>query len=239
MSAGARTGGRAATPSLSGGAATPLDVASAQPLPASFFERPARTVARDLLGAIIVSRIGGTLAAGIIVETEAYLGSDDPGSHAATRGITARNRVMYGPPGCAYVYFTYGNHHMLNLVTDAEGTAGAVLVRAIEPAYGLEVMTARRGGRTGPDLTNGPGKLAAALGVNLALNGAPLGGELAVCEGLAIGDGRVAITGRVGLTRGHELPLRFCVGDNAYVSRGRTGPRSPEPGRVPRRKETG
>lgn len=216
-----------------------LEIASARPLPDSFFARPAPSVARGLLGAVIVSRVDGQLTAGIIVETEAYLGADDPGSHASTKGVTPRNRVMYGPPGCAYVYFTYGTHHMLNIVTDADGSAGAVLVRAIEPVAGLEIMRARRGGRSGVEVANGPGKLSEALGVDQGHNGAVLGGELMVCEGCAVDEGCVRVTGRVGLTHGHELPLRFLISDNPHVSRGRTGPRPARQGRAPRREETG
>lgn len=196
-------------------------------LASSYFERPTAEVARSLLGKVLVSVIGDDRVAGIIVETEAYLGADDPGSHAATRGITARNRVMYGPPGRAYVYFTYGNHHMLNLVTEPEGTAGAVLVRAVEPVAGLEVMAVRRGGRTGAALTNGPGKVARAFGVTLAHNGCELGGELAVLDAPALDDAAVGVCGRVGLSAGHELPLRYYVLGNGYVSKGRTGPRRP------------
>lgn len=193
----------------------------------SFFARSTPVVASELLGAVLVSRAGGLLTAGEIVETEAYLGADDPGSHAATKGITARNRVMYGPPGHAYVYFTYGNHHMLNLVTEPEGVAGAVLVRAIRPILGIAAMSSRRGGRTGVDLTNGPGKLAAALGIDRSLNGVPLGDAIAVYEGAYIPEESVEVSGRVGLTGGHDLALRFYVRDEQYVSKGRTGPRAP------------
>jgi DNA-3-methyladenine glycosylase len=195
-------------------------------------------VARELLGALLVSRAGGEVTGGVIVETEAYLGAHDPGSHAATRGVTARNRVMYGPPGCAYVYFTYGNHYMLNLVTEAEGTAGAVLIRAIEPTMGADIMAGRRGGRTGPDATNGPGKVAAALGIDLGHNGVTLGGEIAVYDAVGVDDERVGASGRVGLTAGHELPLRFFLRDNLWVSRGRTGPKPRKRSGGPRTKET-
>lgn len=202
-------------------------------LPQAFYARDTVTVARELLGKILVSRIGGIVTGGPIVETEAYLGSHDPGSHAATKGITKRNSVMYGPPGRAYVYFTYGNHHMLNLVTETDGVAGAVLVRAIEPRFGIEEMGRRRAKRgTGSrlrqaDLTSGPGKLAAALGVDLSANGTSLGSAtLSVCDAPEP-DGRVASSGRVGLTGGHELELRFFLEGNQYVSKGRTGPRPP------------
>lgn len=204
----------------------------------AFFARPTATVARELLGTLLVSRIGGAVTGGIIVETEAYLGAHDPGSHAATKGVTARNRVMYGPPGRAYVYFTYGSHHMLNLVTEAEGTAGAVLVRSIDPTVGAEVIAARRGGRIGPEATNGPGKVAAALGIDLTHNGVTLGKELALYDAARVDDERVGTTGRIGLTTGHELPLRFFMRDNRYVSRGRTGPKPRTRGAGPRKKET-
>lgn len=194
----------------------------------AFFDRPAEVVARGLLGKVLVTSFGNTLTAGTIVETEAYLGSDDPGSHAATRGITARNRVMYGPPGHAYVYFTYGNHHMLNFVTCAEGTAGAVLVRAVEPSVGLDAMRARRAGREGVDLTNGPGKVAQAFGIDLRHNGVTLAGDLAVYDGPAPCSADVATSGRIGLGTGHDLPLRFFVRTSPYVSKGRTGPRVPK-----------
>lgn len=199
------------------------------PLPVAFFDRPAEVVARELLGQTLVSTVDGVKTAGIIVETEAYLGSDDPGSHAATKGITPRNRVMYGPPAHAYVYFTYGNHHMLNLVTGPEGVAGAVLIRALEPLLGLAMMGVRRHGKAGADLTNGPGKVAEALGVDLRHNGIALGGEITVHEASRLPEAAVATSGRIGLSAGHEMPLRFYVEGNGYVSRSKPGPRVPGP----------
>lgn len=196
-------------------------------LPGSFFARPTAIVAREVLGKVLVSRVGDAVCAGRIVEAEAYLGAHDPGSHAATRGITPRNRVMYGPPGRLYVYFTYGNHHMPNLVTECEGTAGAVLVRAVEPLAGLEAMIARRG-RGGVEVTNGPGKVAQAFGIDLGHNGMPLGEQIAVCDGPPVPDGAVGTSGRIGLAEGHELLLRYYVKGNGYVSKGRTGPRPPK-----------
>jgi DNA-3-methyladenine glycosylase len=201
-----------------------LELDSLQPVPAAFFARPTEAVARELLGKILVSRVGDGECAGRIVEVEAYLGAHDPGSHAATRGITQRNRVMYGPPGHAYVYFTYGMHHMLNLVTEPEGVAGAVLIRAIEPIAGTDTMVRRRGGRRGVELTNGPAKVAEALGVTLELNGSGLGDRLVVCDAPRPRE-RVLTSGRVGLAAGHDLPLRFYLEGNAYVSRARTGPK--------------
>ncbi|MDP2182414.1 MAG: DNA-3-methyladenine glycosylase [Actinomycetota bacterium] len=194
------------------------------PLPTAFFDRDPREVAPDLLGCLLSSRAGGVETGGVIVETEAYLGRDDPGSHAATRGVTKRNAVMYGPPGTAYVYFTYGNHHMLNLVCCRNGTAGAVLVRALEPVYGLVAMRDRRHGRHGRDITNGPGKLAAALGVDLTDNGTVLAdGRLIVYDG-AVPPGEIAVSGRIGLSAGHELHMRYYVRASEFVSRGRTDP---------------
>jgi DNA-3-methyladenine glycosylase len=206
---------------------------AARVLPPSFFARDTATVARELLGHILVSRAGGVTTAGRIVETEAYLGADDPGSHAATKGVTRRNAVMYGPAGRAYVYFTYGNHHMLNFVTERVGVAGAVLVRALEPLTGLDEMEVRRATGRGAlrpmpvrELANGPGKLAAALGIGLACNGEPLDGSatLSVLEGSGP-VGEVTTSGRVGLSVGHEIPLRFYLAGDPFVSRARTGAR--------------
>ncbi|MDI6712736.1 MAG: DNA-3-methyladenine glycosylase [Anaerosomatales bacterium] len=211
-----------------------FDLHTARPLGHEFFERPTAEVARDLLGKVLVSRIGGVVAGGRIVEAEAYLGRDDPGSHAATKGITKRNAVMYGPPGCAYVYFTYGNHHMLNLVTEPDGVAGAVLVRAIEPVFGIEAMRLRRDGKEGPELTNGPGKVASALGVTLEHNGARLSpaGPLC-CYDAPPPPEPVRTSGRIGLSEGHDAELRFFLEGNPFVSKARPGRR--RPGRATRR----
>lgn len=203
-----------------------------RPLLEPFFARDTVTVARDLLGKVLASRVGDTVCGGRIVETEAYLGAHDPGSHAATKGVTKRNMVMYGPAGRAYVYFTYGNHHMLNLVTETDGVAGAVLMRALEPLFGVEEMLRRRAARAGKrlrpvEVANGPGKLAAALGIGLAENGAELGsGTLAVYDAPAPPE-RIASSGRVGLSEGHELELRFYLEGNPFVSKGRTGAKPP------------
>lgn len=214
-----------------------FDLHTARALGEGFFARPTVEVARDLLGKIIVSRIGGVVAAGRIVEVEAYLGRDDPGSHASTRGITKRNAVMYGPPGSAYVYFTYGNHHMLNLVTEPDGVAGAVLIRAIEPVVGVETMCQRRGGREGPDLTNGPGKVASALGVTLEHNGARLSAAGPLCCYDAPRPLEpVRTSGRIGLSRGHDAELRFYLEGNPFVSKARPGARRPT--RTQKRKAT-
>jgi DNA-3-methyladenine glycosylase len=209
-------------------------------LPQAFFARDTVTVARELLGKVLVSRAGDTVCGGRIVETEAYLGAHDPGSHAATKGVTKRNAVMYGQPGRVYVYLTYGNHHMLNIVTEPDGVAGAVLVRALEPLHGNEEMLRRRAGRDGKrprpvDVANGPGKLAAALRIGLEENGSELGdATLAVHDAPAPRE-RVVASGRVGLSAGHELELRFYLEGNPFVSKGRTGAKPP---RARRKKDT-
>jgi DNA-3-methyladenine glycosylase len=206
---------------------SPFELAAVDEPSAAFFARSTEKVAHELLGCIIASNAEGELAAGRIVETEAYLGIDDPGSHAATKGITARNAVMYGPPGTAYVYFTYGNHFMLNVVCEPPGTAGAVLIRALKPVLGIATMTRRREGRGLRDLCSGPGKLCQALGVDSGDNGVAFGqGRLAIYLGDLSAQERVATSGRVGLTRGHEMALRYYLHGDPYVSRGRTGPRA-------------
>jgi DNA-3-methyladenine glycosylase len=145
----------------------------------SFFERPAIEVARDLLGKVIVH--GPT--SGIIVETEAYLGGDDLASHSAA-GVTNRTRVIFGPPGHAYVYLSYGMHECLNIVAEPEGSAGCVLIRALEPLEGLEIMRHRRPkARSDQGLTSGPGKLTQALAITRAHNGVDMTrGDLIVRE---------------------------------------------------------
>src|SRR5688572_15516688 len=144
-------------------------------LPRSFFARPTLAVARDLVGMRLVHEIDGVRTSGIIVETEAYIGEDDPACHAAA-GLTRRTAPLYGPPGLAYVYLNYGIHFLLNAVTEAEGHPAAVLLRALAPDAGFEVMRQRRGVIASPradqGLCRGPGNLTRALGVTLHQNGA-------------------------------------------------------------------
>lgn len=208
------------------------------PVDTSFFARDAREVARDLLGCVVATGDGARLCAGIAVECEAYLGPDDPGSHAATKAPTERNRVMYAAPGTVYVYFAYGNHHMLNLVCGPPETASAVLLRALEPVAGLELMALRRGTSRLQDLCRGPGRLAQALGVNLADNGTSLeAGRIRVYAGTRRFSGEIATSGRIGLSTGHEPQYRYYIADSPFVSRGRTGP-ARRRGQTPRGKET-
>lgn len=178
-----------------------------------FYARPTLTVARDLLGARLVRILDGVRLAGIIIETEAYIGEADLGCHARA-GRTARTAVMYGPPGHAYVYFTYGMHWCLNAVTEAEGFPAAVLIRAMRPVEGVEVIAARRQGRD----TLGPAKLTQALGIDGAQNGLDLcspAGGLWIEAGETIPDESVTIGPRVGLYTVPEpwksKPWRFRV----------------------------
>ena len=194
-------------------------------LPRSFYARDTVAVARDLLGAILVHRVGEMRLSGAIVEAEAYLGERDEGSHAF-RGPTPRARVMFGPPGHAYVYLIYGMHYCLNTVTEGEGVAGAVLVRALHPLEGLEEMRHRRGRRSDRELCNGPAKLCQALGIDGGLNGADLcsGQELWVERGNSVPDSKVVVGPRVGLNVSEEArlaPWRFAIADDPWVSRPR------------------
>ncbi|MCZ7571502.1 MAG: DNA-3-methyladenine glycosylase [Ardenticatenaceae bacterium] len=172
------------------------------PLPRSFYSRPTLAVARDLLGAVLVRRLpDGTDLRGRIVETEAYVGPEDSASHAHRGRNTQRTAVMFGPAGVAYIYFTYGMHHMLNVVTEDEGFPAAVLIRALEPLDGIELMRARRGDRPVRELTNGPAKLCQAMDIDRSLNGhdLTLGPPLWIAPGAPIPDSAVARTPRVGI----------------------------------------
>ena len=188
-------------------------------LPASFYDRDTEQVARDLLGAVLRHTTPDGVASGRIVETEAYLGEHDLACHAAA-GLTARTRWLYGAPGTAYVYFIYGVHWCFNAVTRAVGSPSAVLVRALEPLEGVELMRERRGDVRDRDLTNGPGKLCEALGITGAMNGLPLRrGAIEILRGEPVPQARVAITARIGITKSAEWPLRWFVADNPYVSK--------------------
>ena len=187
-------------------------------LPRSFYARPTVEVARALLGKVLVH--GPT--SGIIVETEAYLGGDDLASHSA-RGLTERTRVIFGPPGHAYVYLIYGMYQCLNLVTEASGRPGAVLIRAIQPVSGVELMRARRpAARHLEQLANGPGKLTLALGITRAHNGVDVTrGSLVVRQPPDAEAIQIVVTPRIGITRSAELPLRFLLAGSGFVSASR------------------
>lgn len=172
-------------------------------------------VARGLLGCRLVRVLAAQCLSGIITETEAYIGEEDKASHASV-GRTARNEVMYGPPGHAYVYLIYGVHHCLNVVTEEEGFPAAVLIRGLWPDEGIEIMRRHRPGRPDSELANGPAKLCQALRIDLSLNGADLvaGEALFIERGIPIDARRVLTTPRVGV-RGDEaaltVPWRFVV----------------------------
>lgn len=189
-------------------------------LPRSFFARPSTEVAPDLLGRVLVRTLPtGARLVVRLVETEAYQ-DDDPASHSF-HGRTARTEVMFGPPGRLYVYFTYGMHFCMNVVTGANGEGSAVLLRAAEPLDGLAEMRALRGIEDERALCSGPGKLCRALGVDRTNNGDDLvrGSALALHEGAPVPAGGVEVTPRVGIRRAAELPWRFVVRGDRFVSR--------------------
>ncbi len=193
-----------------------MRAAAAERLDAGFFARSVHTVARELIGCrLLYEGRGGT-----IVETESYE-RDDPACHAYV-GLTERTEVLFGPPGRAYVYLSYGIHSLLNAVAEPEGEAAAVLIRALQPTTGLEAMRARRGERPDAELCSGPGKLTEALGIGLEANGADLSAEPFLLAPREPGwSGRVVAGPRVGITKAVERPWRFCLAASPYVSRPR------------------
>ncbi|MGP8124580.1 MAG: DNA-3-methyladenine glycosylase [Nitrososphaerales archaeon] len=188
-----------------------------------FFDEYTPKVARALLGSVLVRVVDGERISGMIVETEAYRGAEDPASHAY-RGRTKRNDVMFGEGGHAYVYFTYGSHWCLNATTEPAGRAGAVLVRAVEPEEGLEKMLRNRGLESDEHLTDGPGKLTRALEIDSTLNGE----DLVTSDRLFLEEGQkveeVGSSSRVGIRQGIDLTWRFFVKGNRFVSQARQSP---------------
>ena len=198
-----------------GATAPPHDVA----FPMSVLRGSTAEAARALLGSVLLSEVGGHTCSGVIVETEAYIGPGDPASHATeTTGKTTRNATMFAQAGRAYVYRIYGLHDCVNVVTGPEGAGLAVLVRALRPLTGIPVMGHRRGRST--ELCTGPGKLSQALGITTALDGHPLDSPpLRLLEGWSVPDGLVEVTGRVGISKARDWPLRFLVSGEAAVSK--------------------
>lgn len=226
------------------------DLLQAAALPLEYYGQLTLTVAKDLLGKLLLvvekpeeAELDAPvtiedLVGGLIVETEGYVGQDDPACHAY-RGRTARNGVMWDEPGHAYVYFTYGNYWMINVVTEQAGFPAAVLIRALEPTIGLDKMRARRhlhllkAAPVNPsdrNLTNGPGKLCQALDISRVLNGQPLNGpSLYICDPAKLSaipqlaqtlpNFEMAETTRIGITRGVDLPWRYYVKGNRFVSK--------------------
>jgi len=195
------------------------------PLSRSFYEPSAALVAPALLGHVLVRATPEGRMAALIVETEAYV-MNDPACHGFP-GETPRNRTMYGAPGHAYVYFIYGNYWCVNAVCRPKGLAEAVLVRAVEPVHGIELMRMRRTGKSDVELTNGPGKLCTALGINRTQDGADLcnrRAELWIArhpahKQLLLSQGPMITTTRIGITKAAELPLRFYLKGSAWISK--------------------
>lgn len=191
----------------------------------AFYARDTVVVAAELIGKVLNFRNTTSqgkskmLLSGMIVETEAYLGSVDPASHAY-RAITPRNRVMFGPAGFSYVYFTYGNHHCFNVVTEQEHQPGAVLIRAVEPLAGIEEMKKRRHALSSKNLTNGPGKLTQAFGIAREHSGLDLtASDLFLTEERSTGALKIRAAKRIGISRAKELLYRFYLSGNPYVSK--------------------
>ena len=200
---------------------------NAPALPRAFYDRDPSLVGPELLGKVLIRRQARKTMAARIVEVEAYLGAEDPAAHASI-GKTPRNAVLFGPPGYAYVYFIYGNHYCLNVSCMPDGTPGGILFRALEPLQGIAEMYKLRGIDEGSDprkLTSGPGRLAAAFGIMRERdNGKDLTNAR---SGLFIADDGtppppVLITKRIGITKAADLPLRYIVAGNRFVSGGKT-----------------
>jgi DNA-3-methyladenine glycosylase len=183
-------------------------------LQSAFYDRDPRRVAVDLLGCILVHETSDGVASGVIVETEAYLCTDDPACHAY-RYPEMRKRTIFGPPGLAYVYLSYGVHSLLNVNCEEEGKGSAVLIRALSPLEGHELMAERRGKL---DLCTGPGKLTQALGVELHQDGHDLTRDPLTIRCGDPPESEIVSTTRIGISRGTELPWRYLVSDNANVS---------------------
>ena len=189
-------------------------------LPADFYSRETEVVSRELLGCVLECTSPEGKASGIIIETEAYIGEHDPACHAAA-GRTKRTDPLYGRPGIAYVYFIYGMYWCVNAVTRAEGLPSAVLIRALEPLSGIDLMRQRRGrARSDRELTNGPGKLCIALGIGATHSGASLQrGGLVIRKGERVAERDVVVAPRVGIKKAADWPLRWFVRGNEFVSR--------------------
>jgi DNA-3-methyladenine glycosylase len=203
-------------------------------LPRAFYDRPTLDVAGDLVGKVLVHNRRGIRTSGVIVEAEAYIGETDPACHAAP-GPTRRNAPLYGPPGYAYVYLNYGIHSLVNVVTEAESSPAAVLIRALEPLDGIDVMRRRRARtmkgrvvtdreRADHDLCRGPGNLTMAMGISLAENRVDLLGDRLFLEDRAMPEGRLAWGPRIGIRVGTGQPWRVYIVGHPSVSGNRSAP---------------
>jgi DNA-3-methyladenine glycosylase len=189
------------------------------PLPPAFYDRDTEIVSRELLGAVLECTTPEGITRGRIVETEAYLGPHDPACHAVA-GVTSRTEPLFGPPGTSYVYLIYGMYWCFNAVTRERGHGSAVLVRAVAPIDGVELMQQRRPRvKRERDLTNGPGKLCLAMGIVGSMSGTSLrDGPIVIRAGTPVLDADVDVTPRIGITRAAEWPLRYLVRDDPFVS---------------------
>jgi DNA-3-methyladenine glycosylase len=195
-------------------------ISNQTPLPRSFYQQSTLSVASALLGKYLYRKWRNSYIVGKIVETEAYIGEDDPACHAA-RGKTRRNAIMYGPPGFTYIYFIYGMYFCLNVVTESEGFPAAVLIRAVEPIDGIEQMKKFRKIEDVQNLSNGPGKLCQAFHLDRKQNGMDLCGmELFITHGEEIAGTSVVRSKRVGIKVGVDHLWRFFIKNNSYVSKG-------------------
>ena len=188
------------------------------------FSKNATIVARELLGKTLVRTLDdGTVLKGIIVETEAYSGTDDLASHGRAKK-TPRNIIMYGPPGYIYVYLIYGMYQMLNIIAEPEDEPAAILIRAVEPMSGIDVMKKLRGKDNVKNLCNGPGKLAQAFDIDKSLNGLSLGSEIQILDGVEVPISSIETSPRIGLGKSVQepwlsKPWRWYIRDNPFVSR--------------------
>lgn len=188
-------------------------------LPRDFYNHDTVFVAQALLGQIFIHETDEGIAIGRIVETEAYLSESDLANHAA-RGQTMRNAAMFGEPGAAYIYFIYGMYYCFNVVTRDEGVAEAVLIRALEPLDGIDLMVSRRQKNDIRQLCNGPAKLVQAMGITRSQNGSDVtSGPLRIESGIPIPQEDIITTTRVGINLSHDLPLRFYIKDSPYISK--------------------
>lgn len=204
----------------------PKNLVKLNPIRPEFYARDVVTVAREILGKVLVRAEGRRVRAGRIVEVEAYLGINDPAAHSAA-GKTLRNFVLFGPPGHAYVYFIYGNHYCLNVSCEPEGQAGSLLIRALEPLAGMELMAEARGLETleKPSqkrlLTSGPGRLAEAFDITRERDNdkdlTSSKSDLRIVDD-GFRPGRIAVTPRIGITKAAQEALRFVIAGNAFVS---------------------
>jgi DNA-3-methyladenine glycosylase len=220
-------------------------------VPEAFYARPTLEVLEELIGKVLVHDVRGRRASGVIVEAEAYIGESDPACHAAP-GHTRRNAPLYGPPGRAYVYLNYGMHYLVNAVTEAEGSPAAILIRALEPLEGVDLMTRRRRALSSVDfersggrhhLCRGPGNLSVALGITLRQNTADLTAGPLRIEDHGISPPRLAWSPRIGIRVGTEQPWRCCWDEHESVSGVRKrasflDDAPVRPGRRPRRSRT-